>query len=420
MTQDQFARACAAAGRTMPYSLLPPDVLRVGERTLFALRDKTGCLLVPKGTLIDSQDQLGQLLERELYLDEQDGDALRRAMGGKLDGMLRDNETLGRMASARASANDLLGKGAPQPGRRFDDPARVASDLQQRLAAALHDPNHPDFGTRIQHVQQALLALVEGDADDALLVLMHEATMEFRDYSASQALLVATLCDLAARHLGPWPAAQRHSLRCAALTMNVAMTTLQNQLAQQSTPVLPAQRMQIDRHAAQGAALLRSAGIDDPMWIAAVERHHSAPAGALSAQPSGLELARLLQRADVFAARLRPRRSRRALSATAAAKAAYLDENGQPDAAGSAIIKATGLYPPGSFVKLASGEVAVVLRRGVRGSEPIVASIVNPGGMPLAEPVARQTRQPAFKVQGGVAPHEVRVRLNLERLLRMS
>lgn len=404
----------------MAYSLLPPNALRVGERTLFALRDKSGCLLVPKGTLIESQDQLGQLLERELYLDEQDGDALRRAMGGKLDGMLRDNETLGRMANARASANDLLGKGTPQPGRRLDAPARVASDLQLRLAAALHDPAHPDFAARIQHTQRALLELIDGDADDALLVLMHEATMEFRDYSASQALLVAALADLAARHLGPWPAAQRQSLRCAALTMNIGMTALQNLLAQQATPVMPAQREQIDRHAAHGAALLRSAGVTDPLWIAAVERHHTAPAGALGAQPSGLELARLLQRADLFAARMRPRRSRRALSATAAAKAAYLDENGQPDAAGSAIIKATGLYPPGSFVKLASGEVAVVLRRGMRGSEPVVASIVNPAGMPLAEPVPRQTRLAAFKVQGGVTPHEVRVRLNLERLLRMS
>ena len=56
----------------MSYQLLPPDVLRVGQPTLFALRDKTGCLLVPKGTMVANEEQLHQLVARELYVDDQD------------------------------------------------------------------------------------------------------------------------------------------------------------------------------------------------------------------------------------------------------------------------------------------------------------------------------------------------------------
>ena len=133
-----------------------------------------------------------------------------------------------------------------------------------------------------------------------------------------------------------------------------------------------------------------------------------------------VRLARLIRRADVFAARMSPRRGRQALSATAAAKAAYLDEQGKPDEAGSAIIKAVGLYPPGSLVKLADGETAVVLRRGRRANAPTVACIVNPAGAVLASPALRQTHMPAHAVTGGVAPHEVKVRLNLQRLLQMT
>lgn len=67
------------------------------------------------------------------------------------------------------------------------------------------------------------------------------------------------------------------------------------------------------------------------------------------------QLARLVQRAGIFAARLSPLKKRQAMSATAAAKAVYLDEFQKPDEAGSAIIKAFGLHPPGCLVQLKSG-----------------------------------------------------------------
>ena len=107
------------------------------------------------------------------------------------------------------------------------------------------------------------------------------------------------------------------------------------------------------------------------------------------------------------------------MAATAAAKAAYLDENQQADAAGSAIIKAVGIYPPGSFVRLASQEVAVVLRRGRRANEPLVASVLSRIGLPLGEPALRDTRMKPHEVTAGVAPHEVKLRLHLQRLLQL-
>ena len=86
----------------------------------------------------------------------------------------------------------------------------------------------------------------------------------------------------------------------------------------------------------------------------------------------------------------------------------------------AAIIKAVGLYPPGSLVKLANGETAVVLRRGRRANAPTVAALINPSGAVLALPALRQTQMPATAVTGGVAPHEVKVRLNLPKLLQMT
>ena len=74
-------------------------------------------------------------------------------------------------------------------------------------------------------------------------------------------------------------------------------------------------------------------------------------------------IARLIRRADRYAARLSPRKSRPASSATAAAQVALLDEGGHTDEAGQALIRTLGLYPPGVWVKLQCGEIAMVLRR---------------------------------------------------------
>ena len=405
----------------MPYQPFPPEALRVGAPTMFALRDKSGCLLVPKGTVVADEAQLRNITARELFIDEQDGEALKRAIAGKVLALVSNDELLGRIAKAQPTANDLLATPtAPAAGRRrLDDAPTDWSNLQVRLASVLRDPTQPGLAAKLVQIQRTMFDQINSDADDALLLLVHAATQEFHDYSAHHALLVAVVAELASRHVAGITAEQRLSLRCAALSMNLSMTALQNQLAQQSNPLTPHQRAEVDSHPSRSVELLRAAGVTDTLWLEVVRHHHDAPPGPLSALEPALRLARLIRRADLFAARMSPRRGRKALSATAAAKAAYLDEQQQPDDAGSAIIKAVGLYPPGSLVRLANGETAVVLRRGRRANSPTVATIINPAGAVLAVPTLRHTHTPACAVTGGVAPHEIKVRLNLPRLLQM-
>jgi hypothetical protein len=75
------------------------------------------------------------------------------------------------------------------------------------------------------------------------------------------------------------------------------------------------------------------------------------------------------------------------------------------------------MYPPGCYVQLSTGEVAVVMAPGRRANEPLVAAIVGRGGLPLSEPVLRDTSLSGRQVVAPVAPAEVRVRLNQQRLL---
>lgn len=86
----------------------------------------------------------------------------------------------------------------------------------------------------------------------------------------------------------------------------------------------------------------------------------------------------------------------------------------------AALIKEFGIYPPGSFVKLQSGETAVVLRRGQRADTPLVACLTSRAGDPLLDPLRRDTAQPGFGVVGPVPDRNVLVRVPSERLYGMG
>lgn len=394
---------------------LPPEALRLGAPLPFALRDANGGLVAARGAVIRTEAQLQVLASRQLFLDETDSENLARAVAGKVDSMLRQNAPLGQIAQARPD-----GAASAGPVRRLHDPINVWGSLQTRARALLHQMPASDFGPRLAALQAEALDLLDRDTDLGLLILIQGTASESRNYSVGHALLVAAVCELAARHLVAWPAAWREPLRCAALTMNIAMTSLQDALALQETPPTPQQRALIDRHAELAAQRLRECGVGDELWLDAVAQHHATRPGKLAELPAAAQLARLIQRADIFAARLSRRRTRQALSGMAAAKATYLDENQQADEAGAAIVKATGIHPPGSFVRLASGEIAVVLRRGRLANEPLVASVISAAGMPLCEPARRDTRIARHAVSAGVAPQDVRLRLNLEQLSSLA
>jgi HD-GYP domain-containing protein (c-di-GMP phosphodiesterase class II) len=397
------------------------SAIRLNQPVPFALRDAAGMMLVPRGGVVPSESIRKQLAERGVFIDVSDANAFKKALAGKVESMVRDNARLGRIATAEAEVDPdgVVEKFAvPENARRVD--ANLTWDgLVIRMAAALREPAKDGFIERIELIDEGLLSLLAQGADSSLLSLIYSAMTDSQKYSVRHSLLVASIVELASRHLQAWPKEWKTSLRRAALTMNIAMTNLQDQLALQDTATSHLQREQIGNHAARGSVQLAELGVVDKLWLQAVAHHHSSPPGPLQGMEPGMQIARLIKRADVFSARLSPRRTRKAMTATAAAKSAYLDENQQPDEAGAAIIKAVGIYPPGSFVRLASEEVAIVLKRGLRASIPVVACVVGVNGIPLSKPVVRDTRHKAYAITESAAAHEVKVRLSVENLLEL-
>lgn len=290
------------------------------------------------------------------------------------------------------------------------DPALVARELAtlQRQLAALLDPAPLDplsWPAQIEALAQRIRDLADRDPDAVLFPLVQATHRPQAQYSSQHALFCAVIVHHATLHLG-CDAAQRRSAVLAALTMNVAMTQLQNELVdRERTPTLD-QRLAIDRHPQLGAQRLRDACVEDALWPQIVELHHSEPSAELTyATMSPVQrLTSIVHRADLFSAKISARRSRAGMSVMQAARAACLGPNGRPDAVGAAMMRALGMYPPGTYVELADGSRAVVIRRSAQFNSPVVAAL-SASGAPTA--TLRHTADPAFAVRGVVAADEI-------------
>ena len=392
------------------------DSVRIGYPLPCDLVDRDGVLLAKKQFVVRSKDDLVHFYNRSggLFIDGLDAEALHKAYVDQLQTMMRNDKSIGEIADSKLLVDKAV-------KRTVDTPARLDwRDLQVQAHRLLRDPHPETFAERLDHVHQTLNQESQRNANGVLFALIQLSASETEMYSATHAMLVSVMCGLAAREVLNWPEPVEVQLRKSALTMNIGMTELQDRLASQKRPPEPVQQAQIEGHAKASLVLLQTLGVNDAIWLEAVAAHHAQMPGPLRNKSPALRLARLIQRADMFAARLSPRLTRPPVTPAVAMQACYFDENKQVDEAGAALIKAVGIYQPGAYVKLASEEVAVVVRRGANTSTPRVAVVLNRSGMPTGEHAIRDTSNKDFRVVASVPHSEVKVQIQLDRLLPLT
>ncbi len=393
-----------------------PQDLPLDRALPFALRDATGRLLLSAGMTVADERQRAELLQQPLYAEEHQSADWRRRVNLAMDQRLRQGAALKDVVSARPDE-------APREAAvRSQSTGDAWGELRSRLDATLRDVRPgSDWKGRLAELHARSRSLTERRLDESLYHLVYESVHFAERYSAHHAWMTQVIAEQAARLLG-WPQARIDSLGVAALTMNVAMQRLQDHLASVQFPPSADQRQEIESHPRRGAEMLAAAGLDDPLAIEAVRLHHDASAeGApLATQPPERQLARLLRRADIFGAKISRRESRPAMSPLMAAREACLGADGQPDEVGGALLRAVGLYPPGSFVELTSGEIGIVVARGRRANLPQVVALVSPSGNVYGEPVLRDTLERRHAVKAAVAPARVKVRFVHDKVLALA
>ncbi|MBA3057383.1 MAG: phosphohydrolase [Gammaproteobacteria bacterium] len=371
---------------------LPRSKVQVGTPLPWSVRDAQGWLLLSRGHMVESEHQLDMLLQRGAYVDAEEVRAVARA-------------------------------NAPEGPKAFVPPPNIFALWDQttiNLKKMLDSAGHPgDFAEQVAQFARHLSELLDYNPDIGIYRCVRQDNAQHFYYGYTHAVHSAVLCILLARHL-QWPQARMLSLAKAALTMNLSILDLQGQMAAQDVPMKDKQRAAIHAHPAQCVERLEQLGVTDIDWLQAVAQHHERPDG--TGYPLGstevCELAIALRVADVFMAKISPRVVREALSPQEAVRQLYVEDQGGP--LSTAVIKELGIHPPGDFVRLASGELAIVVQRTANARAPIVASITDTAGHPVAHTVRRDTAQAEFAIQATASDKAMLKRLPPERLFGFS
>jgi HD-GYP domain-containing protein (c-di-GMP phosphodiesterase class II) len=355
--------------------------MTIGAPLPFHVRNADKTLLLAKGQVIENQAQLLSLMRL---------------------GALVDSTEMPAAATPRSVIEQA-------------DPKKLPAMLRNAVQLAITQLERAEpeqLAATVETLAEPLMAIAERDPDLAIFQVLRQEGNYLVQYGVNHAIHCAITALLAAARMA-WSEDEIRRAFKAALTMNLSMFELQGQLATQNSAVTPAQRADIQSHPQRSRALLEAAGIQDKLWLNAVELHHLVSADA---EAPGTELATLLARTDVYTAKLSARSNREALGADVAARMMFMHHRGDP--ATLALVKEFGLYPPGAQVQLASGEVGVVVQRGEQAHTPWVAATASAKGGVLPRPIRRNTAQRPYSVTAVLRQGLANMRFSPEQLLQ--
>ena len=304
-------------------SVLGPRV-RVGRPLPFNVRDADRSLLLARGHVVESAQQMFALFERGALVD---------------------------LDEVKAADTDAEVARAPR-----EQLPSMWSHCMEDVGRALLASPHAGYTGALEDAAAPVLALIERDPDLAIFQVLRQEKNDLLQYGVTHSVHAAITVHMVAQRL-QWDAATIQSLFKAALTMNLSMLELQGRLARQTTPLTDAQREEIHTHPERSVQMLELAGVTDPLWLDTVLQHHEEPGGkgyprALQEVP---DAALLLRRADIYTAKLSSRAGRDAMTADQAGRQMFMQDPGHPMTA--ALAKEFGVYPPGCHVALVTGEL---------------------------------------------------------------
>jgi len=355
--------------------------IRLGTPLPFSIRDATSRLLLAKDQVVRDADELEALV---------------------VGGACVDVEELAEVPAEPDAAS----------------PAQLLArwhELAAALARVLARMPAPDAPAALDGTARDLAALTALAPDLAIFLLVRPQPDEEAPYGVVRSLHAAAAAWLIATRLD-WPVQRCLTLVKAAFTMNLGMLELQDRMANLARLPSPKQRHALQVHPATSLAMLKASGVTDDDWLQAVEHHHERPGGG--GYPAGVvqvgEMANALRTVDVYTAKLAGRSGRDSLPPPRAARDLLVVERGNPFAL--ALITEFGVHPPGSLVRLHSGEVAVVLRRTADSDAPQVAVLLGRRGEPLDEPLLLEASGRDRGIAGPAEGQRLRTRINPERL----
>jgi len=350
------------------------SAIKVGDPLPWNILDHSGKLLLKKGTVVTSPHLLEMLLERGCYLPD-------------------DDTYFPHAPTIKSALEDTQGP---------FNPFEIIEACTFRLGRVMYNlTQNKDCSEMIHVIANDIMHACE-KAPDATLGAVH--LLHGHAYTTIHPIHVATLCYALCTAV-KLPREETHTIIAACLTSNIGMLELQEVLHEQTSPLTSEQKQQIQHHPEESVRILKASGINDLLWLNIVMQHHERSDGeGYPTKLKGDEIvrgAKILGITDCYSAMISPRSYKESMEASTALKTLFLERGKTYDETLSVLlIKYMGVFPPGAFVKLANGEVAVVVRRTGNNMAPEVASVVSPKEVPYTRPIPRDSSKQEFAIKG--------------------
>lgn len=356
----------------------------VGQPIPWDVYDDARKLLLKKGQVVASERQVAMLVDQGLFVEAAPGP-----------------------------------KEAPPKIVEASSVVRTLNAAEKRLERLLYNlPTETDVPTKIMDVAKSIFTSSAQNPDIALgCILLNQKS---GNYAVRHCVDTAVLALIVARRMQKG-VDELKALAAAALTMNVSILRQQDAFQTKTDALGEREHEVIKGHPEASVAMLKQAGVDNAEWLKYVLMHHEAMDG--SGYPLGEKVGeipqnvKILAMADHYCACVVQRKYRKSLLPHTALRE-ILMPGGQPSdpLLAAYFIKEIGNYPPGTFVRLQTDEIGVVIHRGEHPSTPVVQALVNPRGVALSIPIRRDTAKPLFGVREAVVNDGKLLRFSLQQL----
>lgn len=355
------------------YVSLSKSAVQADQPLLFPVYNQQGTLLAEKGMTL-SETQIKTLITTtEIY-------TLHRS--------LRSAVTSG---TDRDESEAIL---------RLPPPLKRLSDIEKILHSIYKNPNNGTTLSKILTVINRLQIICMKSPDAAIAKIITDSN---ENYAVRHALHTAILCELTATHL-EWPLERKRNLLGAALTMNISLGFMQDDLLDQPQPLSLEQQKTINEHPTKSVEMLRHIGVQNIHWLELVSKHHETIDG--NGYPNGWHRkniplgALIISLSDIYCAKVSGRNYREPIYANVATRDIFLEkDHTEKGTLIEIFVKILGLYPPGCFVRLKSNEIGIVVARGERIDTPIVKILSENSSDPFERKIKRHTSDKNYAVK---------------------
>ena len=237
----------------------------------------------------------------------------------------------------------------------------------------------------VRGVGEKLLESADGNFTDVMQLVRYP---DYDTFTVGHSVRVASIAVLVGHGAG-MPRELQIELAAAGMLHDVGKSKIPDEILYKADGLEDDERRLVERHPLLGAQILLENREATRMQIAAAFGHHLRYAGggypALPNCGVSSRMTALLKVCDVFEALTAVRPYKTAMSARAAYEVMLKDRGSFEPGAFRALVRAMGLYPPGSRVLLSTGEQGLVVKAGGKIDRPVVRVSHDPSGNPVEE-----------------------------------